>query len=523
MIRLRVLSLILVLLAVVPASADELRIGQAAPATSVDPHFYNAAPNNGLEMHIFDRLTERSPEGKLRPGLAVSWVPVADTVWDFRLRQGVTFQDGKPLTADDIVFTLSRVLNVPNSPGGFAGMVRAIRSIDVVDPQTLRIHTAGPAPNLPGDLASVAIISRHAGQGATTEDYNSGKAAIGTGPYKLVRYVSGDRVELVRNEAWWGEKPEWDRVTIRFIPNAAARVAALLAGDVDIIDVPPAADLPRLKADPKLSIFSTQGQRMIFIHPDSSRTGEEPFVTDNDGNKLAKNPFLDLRVRQALSFAINREALASRVMEGTATPTGQWLPPGTYSYDPAIKVPPYDPARAKALLAEASFPHGFKLTLHTPNDRYPNDSATAQAVAQMWTRVGIATAVQALPWSTYSARGSHQEWSIGLWGWGTNTGEAGYTLINVLGTFDPAKSRGASNQGRYSNPALDALTDRALSTIDDTAREALLRQAEEMAMNDVGFIPLYQLINYWATRKGVTYEARGDERSLAFDAHHAKK
>jgi peptide/nickel transport system substrate-binding protein len=523
MIRLRLLSLILVLFAAIPASADELRIGQAAAATSVDPHFYNAAPNNGLAMHIFDRLTERSPAGKLRPGLAVSWVPVADTVWDFRLRQGVTFQDGQKLTADDIVFSLARVSNVPNSPGGFAGLVRAIRSIDVVDAQTLRIHTAGPAPNLPGDLASVAIVSRHAGEGATTEEYNSGKAAIGSGPYKLVRYAAGDQVELARNEAWWGEQPEWDRVTIRFIPNAAARVAALLAGDVDIIDVPPAADLPHLKTNPKLSIFSAQGQRMIFIQQDSSRTGEEPFVTDNEGNKLEKNPFLDPRVRQALSFAINREALASRVMEGTATPTGQWLAPDTYSYDPAIKVPPYDPARANALLAAAGFPKGFKLTLHTPNDRYPNDSGTAQAVAQMWTRIGIATTVQALPWSTYSARGSHQEWSIGLWGWGSNTGEAGYALINVLGTYDPAKSRGASNQGRYSNPALDALTDRALSTIDDTARESLLRQAEEMAMNDVAFIPLYQLVNYWATRKGVTYEARGDERTLAFDAHHAKK
>jgi peptide/nickel transport system substrate-binding protein len=356
---------------------------------------------------------------------------------------------------------------------------------------------------------------------ASTEDYNSGKAAIGTGPFRLIRYVSGDRVDMVRNEAWWGPKQEWDRVSIRFIPNPGARTAALLAGDVDPIDVPPASDLPRLKADPKVSVFSVVGLRAIFLYLDFSREGAEPFITDNDGQKLPNNPLRDRRVRQALSLAINRQGIAERVMLGTAVATGQWVPPGIFGYAPSVTVPPFDTNRAKELLTEAGYPHGFKLTIHTPNDRYPNDAATAQAVAQMWSRIGIQTSVEALPWSSYPARAGHQEFSVGLWGWG-GAAEAGNALINILGTYDPKIGRGANTNGRYSNQALDALTDQAQATLDDTAREKLLIQAVEIAMAELPIIPLHQLINFWAARKGVVYEPRANEATLAIGAHLAK-
>jgi peptide/nickel transport system substrate-binding protein len=518
---LRLMALVLVL-AAGPAFADDLRIGLAAPATSMDPHFYNASPNISVAMHVFDRLTHRSPDAKVIPWLAERWEAVGDDAWDFHLRPGVTFHDGKPLTPDDVAFTISRVPNVLNSPGNFAGYLRTVSSVETIDENTIRIHTKAPTPTLPGDMAAIAIVSRHVGEGATTEDYNSGKAAIGTGPYRLVRYISGDRVELVRNDSWWGPKPAWEHVTIRFIPAPATRTAALLAGDVDLIDVPPAADLPRLKADPKLSVFSVQGLRVIFLYPDMSRTGEEPFITDNDGKPLAANPLRDLRVRQALSLALNRTGLAERVMQGTAVATGQWLPPGTFGYAADVGVPPYDPAKAKTLLAEAGFPAGFKLTLHTPNDRYPNDAATAQAVAQMWTRIGVQTSVEAVPWASYAARANHQEFSMGLLGWGSNTAEAGYTLINVIGTNDPKVGRGSANSGRYSNPALDAMTDKAMATLDDPSREVQLRAAVKTSMADLPFIPMYQLINFWAARKGIVYDAREDERTLAMNAHLAK-
>ena len=505
-----------------PARAQHLTAAMAAPITSVDPHFYNAAPNNGLALHIFERLVERTATSKLIPGLATSWTPIGEAMWEFKLRPGATWHDGAVVAADDVAFSIGRVPNVPNSPGGYAGMVRMISRVELVDATTIRLHTSRPAPNLPIDLAGIAIVSRRHGAAAATEDYNAGRAAIGSGPYKLQRYVNGDRTELVRYDGWAGERPEWERVTFRFIPNPGARVAALLSGDVDLIDVPPAADLPRLKTDPKLSVVSIQGLRTIFIGLQRNRGTPEPFVTDNADKPFDSSPFEDVRVRRALSLAINRQAIAERVMQRTADATGQWLPTGTYSYAPAVKVPAHAPDEAKRLLTQAGFPRGFKLTLHTPNDRYPNDSQTAQAVAQMWSRVGVKTAVEALPWNTYSVRSARMEYSAAIGGWGSNTAEAGYLLINVIGTHDPATGRGAANQRRYSNPALDALTDRALSTFDPGEREKLLIQAVEMATADVALIPLHQLINFWASKKAIVYTPRMDERTVAMNARMAK-
>jgi len=509
-------------LAAAPAGAQELKLAIGAAATSLDPHFHNSAQNTAVFSHFFDRLVNRTPEAGVAPGLALSWAPVADTVWEFKLRPGVTWQDGTPFTADDVAFTIGRVPHVPNSPGGYASYISMVTRAEVVDPLTVRLHTRAPAPNQPIDLALVGIISRKHGEGASTADYNSGKAMVGTGPYRFARYAPGDRVEMTRNDAWWGPKQHWEKVDFRFIPNAAARTAALLSGSVDMIDTPPATDLPRFKADDRLALSSRQGMRVIFIRPDFSHPGEAPFVTDNAGNKLAKNPLMDVRVRRALSLATNRTALAERVMENAAVPTGQWLPAGAFGYNPDVKVPAHDPEAAKKLLAEAGYPQGFKMTLHTPNDRFPNDAAAAQAVAQMWTRIGVQTQVEAIPFSALAPRLARQDFSMVLFGWGSTSGEAGSVLVNQVSTYDPKSGRGASNTARYSNPVLDALTDKALSTLDDTAREGLLRQAVAMAMEDVTFIPLYNQINTWAFRKTIHYPARSDERTFAFEVTPAR-
>ena len=499
--------------------AQDLRIGVAALSTSVDPHFYNLAANVTLSLHIFDRLTQRAPDSTLLPGLALTWQPISETVWEFKLRPGVKWTDGADFTADDVAFTIGRARNVPNSPSSFAGFLRGIQQVEIVDPLTVRFHTVAAAPNVPIDLATIAIVSRHAGQDATTDDYNTGRAAIGTGPYRLVHFEHNTSVDLVRNDAWWGPKPEWQHVTFRNIPNAGARVAALLAGDVDLIDSPPLANLRQLKADKHVTVLEAQGLRVIFLGPDYTRQGEEPFITDNAGNKLQKNPLLDLRVRQALSVAINRQGLVDQIMQGEATPTGQWMPAGTPGYLPDVPPPPYDSARARQLLAAAGYPEGFKLTLHTPNDRYPNDAATSQAIAQMWTRIGVATTVEVLPGAVYSPRGVRHEFSMGLWGWSNNTAEAGSALINMLGTQDAKTGRGVSNVAGYSNPALDALTDRALATLDDAKRAALFREATRMITDDVALITLFHIINPWAARAGLTYQARADEQTYAVDVH----
>ena len=495
--------------------ADTLRIGFAGRVTSLDPHYFVGPANTSAAMHIFDRLVHRTPGGALQPWLALSWKATADTIWEFHLRPGVHWHDGLEVTADDVAFTIDRVRNVPNSPGGFGGLVRSIVRTETPDPLTIRVYTNAPAPNLPADLSSLAIISRHTGASATTADYNDGRAMVGCGPYRFMGHINGDTIELQRNDAWWGPKPAWDRVLISMLINSATRTAALLSGDVDVIEFPNPGDLPRLRADPRISVQSIEGLQAVFLSPDYSRSEDEPFVTDHDGRKLPVNPFRDVRVCQALSLAINRQSLAERVMEGAAIATGQWLPPGVFSYAANIPVPPQNLPRARQLLTEAGFPQGFRLTLHTPSDRLPSDSATAQAVAQMWARIGVSTLVEALPFAIFATRAARQEFSLRLMTWNSPTAEAGYMLINVLGSYDPANGRGMVNNGRYANPSLDALTDRALTTLDDTARERLLIEAVTKASDDVAMIPLYQVINFWASRRTVTFEPRRDQRTLA--------
>ncbi|MBR0680673.1 ABC transporter substrate-binding protein [Roseomonas eburnea] len=515
------LALLLAAVVSAPSLAQTLTMGAGAPSTSLDPHFFNAAPNGSVASHLFSRLVERDSRVRPQPGLAESWRAVSDTVWEFKLRPGVKWHDGRDFTAEDVVFTFERAPNVPNSPGGFGGFLRQVARVEVVDPLTLRIHTRAPHPLLPVDLSYIFIISRHAGEGATTEDYNAGRAAIGTGPYRLRAHMPGERVEFERNDAYWGPREPWARATWRVIANDTARTAALLAGDVDLIDQVPSSDIERLRREGRVSLHQIQGLRMIYLQADFSRDGNLPGVTDTAGQPIATNPFRDVRVRRALSIAINRQALTDRVMEGTAAPSGQWLPPGVYSYNPAVAVPAFDAERARRLLAEAGFPQGFRLTLTSPNDRYPNDARTAQAVAQMWTRIGIRTEVQSLPWSAFSARAARQEFGMRLAGWGSSTGEASYAAINIMGTYNREQRRGASNQGRYSNPQFDALVDRATTIIDDAARERVLHEVVKMGMDDLAVIPLFHLINTWATRRGLTYEARMDESTRAMAAREA--
>jgi peptide/nickel transport system substrate-binding protein len=500
-----------------PVMAQNVTIAIGGSVTSLDPHFYNASPNNSVSAHFFDKLTEFDAKAQLVPQLAESWKAVEPTVWEFKLRRGVKWHDGRDFTAEDVAFTIERTPNVPNSPGGFAAFVRGVQRIEIVDPLTIRFHTPTPYPMLPTDFASLAIISRHAGQNASTEDYNSGKAVIGTGPYKFSAYAPGTRTQMVRNDAYWAGKPAWATVDYRVISSAPARTAAIMSGDVDIIDTVPSSDIPQLGKEGKVQLTSIQGLRVIYLSPDRSRTDNPVFVTDNAGKPLATNPFNDLRVRRALTMAISRDGLAERVMENTAKPAGQWLPPGAYSYNSAVKPPVQDIEGAKKLLAEAGFPQGFKMTLHTPNDRYPNDSKTAQAVAQMWTRAGVQTTVEALPWASFSARANRQDFGMRLVGWGSLTGEASYALVNIMGTYSQETRFGANNSGRYSNPELDALTVKATGTLDDKEREKLLQEAVKMAMDDVAIIPLHQLVNTWAVKKGLQHDPRMDERTRAMD------
>jgi peptide/nickel transport system substrate-binding protein len=496
--------------------AADLSIALGGDVTSMDPHFHNLTPNNNIGAHVFDTLVMKEPGGRIKPGLAESWRVVDDTTWEFRLRKGVRFHDGSIFTAADVVFSLDRIPNVPNSPSPYTTYTKQVTEKIVVDPWTLRLKSAGPYPQMPNDMSTVLIVSSKAAANATTDDFNTGKAAVGTGPFRFVRWQKGDRIELARNDAYWGPKVPWERVTFRVITSDPTRVASLLAGEVRAIENVPTTDLAKLASNKDLAIYRTVSVRLMYLHLDTARE-KTPFATDKAGKALDRNPLRDLRVRRAMSKAINRAALVERVMEDAAVSTGQLMPEGFFGFTPALKPEAYDPEGARKLLTEAGYPDGFGLTLHAPNNRYVNDEQIAQAIAQMLARVGIQTRVDAMPASVYFSRGSKLEFSFMLVGWGAETMEASSPLKALLATFSKDKGMGAANRGRYSNPKLDAVLDQALTTVDDARRERLLQQATEIGVGDLGIIPLYHQHNLWAARRGIVYEARADERTFAHE------
>jgi peptide/nickel transport system substrate-binding protein len=500
--------------AALPAVAANLVIGLGTDVTSTDPHYHNLTPNNNVASHLYGYLVERNEKSQPQPSLATEWKAIDPTTWEFRLRRGVKFHDGSDFTAADVVASIERVPKVPNSPSPFTAYTKQIQKIEVVDPHTIRFKTALPYPLMPSDMSQVAIISRQFAN-ATTEDFNSGRAAIGTVPYKLVRFAKGDRLELARNDAWWGGRTPWEKVTLRILTQDAARVAALLAGDVQVIENVPTADVAKLKGDRKLAIYRSVSDRLMYVHMDSDRN-VTPTVTAKDGKPLDRNPLKDTRVRKALSKMINRPAIVERVMEGEAVPAGQVVPDFLFGATKNLKVEAYDPEGAKKLLAEAGWPDGFKVTLHATNNRYVNDAKIAQAIAQMWTRGGIPTEVVAMPSATFFPQATDLKFSLLQAGWSTGTGESSSSLKALLMTFNKDRGYGTANRGRYSNGKVDALTEDALQTVDDVKREAYLQRAAELAIGDTGLIPLHFQISLWATRDGIAYTPRVDEQTLAW-------
>ncbi|HTQ74440.1 MAG TPA: ABC transporter substrate-binding protein [Burkholderiales bacterium] len=479
------------------AHAAELRIGIAADVTSMDPHFLNLAPNVNVCWHVFDALTHVDENARLVPGLAVSWRALDPLTWEFRLRRGVRFHDGSEFTAADVAFSIERTQAVPN--GQMRTFTQRIVARDIPDPYTIRLKTSSPYAMVPYDLNSVFIVSRKAAASARPEDFDSGKAMVGTGPFRFVRFARGDRVELARNDAYWGGPPAWNKVTLRIVPSDPARLAALLAGDLDLIEQVPTADLARVRADARLATAQKVSWRTIFFHLDQ-REGK---------------PFRDPRVRRALSMAIDRQAIAARLMDGAALPASNLVSPPVFGYAADLKPDAYDPEGAKRLLAQAGYPDGFATTLSAPNNRYVNDERIAQAVAQMLARVGVRARVETMPMNVYLPKGFRHEFSIAMLGWGSFSGDL--ALRALVATADPKKGFGAFNWSGYSNPKVDGLLERAFATVDEKAREALAREAMRVAMRDVAVIPLHHQMATWAMRKPLAYLPRTDEFTLARD------
>ncbi len=509
------LGLLLGLALTAQAQAADLTIGRAAEQSSIDPHFAGTSPNGDTAGDMFDRLIASDAHNQSRPSLALSWRAVDPVTWRIELRPGVRFHDGSPFTAEDVVFSLARAKAMVNSPAPFSRAGRGVLSVTAEGATTLLVKTDGPVPRLMEQLGEIYIVSARAAAGRSTAVLNGGAGMVGTGPYAFRSWTPGERMEMAGNPAYWGEAPAWNRVSLRFIKTPAARVAALLAGDVDLIDQVPPADAKQIAGNPKAALYSIAATRLVYLALDSARD-ISPFVTDAAGHPLPRNPLRDGRVRRALSLMIDRGALAGRLLDGSAEPAGQFVPEGLGGFVPGLKPDGVTIAEARRLLAEAGYPDGFGLTLHASADRLPQDGAVAQAIGQMLRRGGIAiNAVIAEPYTVFAPAASRQAYSLFLFSFGTTSSSSADGLTSVLATYNATTGMGAFNRARYSNPTFDRTLEDALADFDESSRNSTLAAATTIAMTDHAILPLYWQIIHWATRKPLTYTPRRDEATAA--------
>ncbi|WP_159997944.1 ABC transporter substrate-binding protein [Roseomonas sp. 18066] len=511
-----------------PAGAQTLRIGLSAETTSADPHNYALTPNNTLRQHVFEALTDIDADFEVQPALAVSWQREDDMSWVFKLRPGVRFHNGQAFTARDVVFSYCRILNnEAEVVQSYSRLVRRLARVEAVDDQTVRIVTREAEPLLLNDLSSLPLLPHsligeakldfaagekcgYAGAWPTAAQFNDTSAAIGTGPYRLRAYSRSAATELERFDGYWGQKPHWQQVRLTPVTAAGPRLAGLLAGDQDLIESPATGDLSRLRGNAGFALSAKPTTRLIFLQLDTARA-PSPFVTAPDG----KNPLQDARVRQALSLAIDRKAVQERVMDGIATPAAQFLPDGMVGTIPGLPVLPFDPARARALLREAGYADGFSLTFHATNNRYINDSRLAQVLAQFWQRIGVKVELDAMPSSVFFGRRGKREFSVAMGGWSADAAETLMFFRSWLMSTDRARGLGTSNYGGWSEARFDSLSNQAMATMDQTARGALLRQASEVALEQMPVIPVHFENAVWAFRKGLRYAGRVDQTTFA--------
>ena len=486
------------------ASAATLRVANQGDAMSMDPHSLNESLQLSVTGNIYEPLVARDSKLALTPGLATAWRQASPTVWRFDLRRNVRFHDGTPFTADDVVFSFKRAAGDGSDMKGYTSSIKEVRK---VDDHTVDIETASPFPILPDVISLVYILSKK-----WCEDNNAvlpvdrrkgienaaSFRANGTGPYRLRERQPSQRTVLQRNPAYWG-KIEGNVTEVIFTPigNDATRVAALLSGEIDVMEPVPLQDVARLQASPTLKVMQGPELRTIFLGMDQRR--DELQFSSVKG----KNPFKDRRVRQAFYQAIDIETIKTRVMRGAATPTALMVAPGIKGFvAEQNKRLPHDPEAAKRLLAEAGYPNGFEVGLNCPNDRYVNDGEICQAVAANLARVGVKVNLMAETKTTYFPKILRRDTSFYLLGWTPGTYDSHNPLSSLMATPND-KGQGQFNLGWYSNARLDELTQQIQSETDQAKRNAMIAEAFKIHAEDVGHIPLHQQALAWAMKKNV--------------------
>ena len=502
------------LAAVSTADAKTFKWANAGDVSSMDPYARQETFLLTFTQNIYDPLVRRDKDLKLEAALAVKWGQADKTTWFFDLRPGVKFSDGTPFTADDVVFSLNRA----NGPGSNMGSnFSSVKEIKKAGDLRVEVITKYPDPLLADKWASLGMMSKAWAEknNAVTpaemtkkEENFATRNAMGTGPFMLKERKADERTVLVPNPGWW-DKPTHNLTEVIFTPvaNPATRVAALKAGDIDMMYEVPPADTDTLKKDPNINVLESPEIRIVYLGMDQERSELL------ESNVKGKNPFKDKRVREAINRSIDVDAIKRTVMRGQSFPTALMVAPGINGYVKELdkRAPLLKPEEAKKLLADAGYPDGFELGMDCPNDRYVNDEKICQAVVAMLAKIGVKVNLRAQTRNLYFAKilrkgdGKQGDTSFYMLGWSPG---GTYDVHNVFEALiqspNATTKKGLFNVGGYSNAQIDKLADAMEQETDKTKREVMIREATKLYVDDFAYIPLHQQALIWAARKNVS-------------------
>ncbi len=469
-----------------PERLPKLIIAQGTDASTMDAHHIIDSPTDSILSHMVETLVELTPKGEIVPKLAEKWEVSADaTEFTLRLKRGIKFHDGQPLNAEAVKVNFDRRLD-PKSGTTFGFLVAQVESVTAIDEYVVKIKTKVPfAPMLSNLTHTTNGIQSPA---ALKKSWDSPVTMpIGSGPFIFKEWVPGTKVVMVQNNNYWGKKPALSEVTFRAIPDDASRLVALEKGEVHAAVRIPPFDIPRLQTNPNITILNTPSIRTIYM-----------------GFNCLKGPFTDKRVRQALNYAVNKEALVKYVLGGAGRVSDAPISPVVFGYAP-IKTYEYNIEKAKALLAEAGFPEGFETTLHPAIGRYYMDASIATAVAADLLKVGVRADIKRMEWGSYLSfilrEKEIAEHELYVLGWQTITGDADFGLFSLFHSGEwPKKGMAASF---YKNEKVDQLLELARGSANPKERMRLYKEAMTLIVDDAPWIFLYSETQVTGVRANV--------------------
>jgi peptide/nickel transport system substrate-binding protein len=504
------------------AGAETLRYGGTTPPLTMDPHATNDFVTAALVRQVYDSVVGLEDDMSLAPGIATDWEYLGESTWRFTIRDGVTFHDGSPLTAEDVAFSVMRQKESPL----YRALFGTIEDARVENGNQVDVVTREPDAILPRKMVRLFVMSREWATengvedvpdlGAVATEAHSLRHANGSGPMRLVNHEPETRTEFAKNEEYWDDFPgDVTRAIYTPIGSAPTRVSALLSGELHLITDLPIQDTDRVANTPGFTVEQVPQQLFMQIEMDGTRDVALA-VYDKAGAPLQANPFRDLRVRQAFAHAINPQQIVDRVMRGHASVVNGPQALGLAGFQEDIgEMASHDRDRARELLAEAGYPDGFNVTLNCPLERYVNTDEICRAVAGMLARVDVGVQVNGMVWPEFARMlVNGPDSSFHLIGASGNSGDLQDVFVSVLATRDAERGRGGTNWALWSNEEFDQVVDQLIEEFDEDKRQEHYRRGIEIAQENVHAIYLHQPLLSWGMQENVSVTPRADAAVL---------